>query len=145
MTTFLNWLGLIFLLSVTFVRVTLINQERTLTYECRWSDSSTNETLQSKTVELIPLSYPNHYDGIYSEDLSRLLRGLGKEQVSVEYDIVYDFFQVRGYSIRSVAGRELCPMRTLCSEGTIRTEGGYGGKKGDHSNTDERSIFDFFQ
>ena len=144
MMTILNRLGLTFLLAVTFVRVVLINQERSLTYECQWSDSPESGTLQPKTVELTPISYPNHYDGIYSKDLSEFLRSLGREKVLVEYDVVYDFFQVRGYSIESVAGRELCPMRTSCPAGTIRTNGGYGGTRGNGSNNSKNGVFEFF-
>lgn len=143
--TVLNWLGLIFLLIMTFIRMTLINQEQLFKYECRWSESTGREAYQSKTVELVPLSHPNHYDGIYSKDLSEFLLSLGQEHIIVEYDVVYDFFQVRGYTIRSIAGRELCPMRTSCTEGTIRTEGGYGGMKNSKSGTKQKNMFAYFQ
>ena len=106
----------------------------------RGSNSAENDQI----VELVPLSHPNHYDGIYSKDLSGFLRELGSEQVLVEYDVVYDFFRVRGYSIRSVAGRELCPMRTSCPVGTIKTEGGYGGERGERTRVEEQEVFDFF-
>ena len=143
--TVLNWLGLIVLLMMTFIRVVLINQEQRLRYECRWSEPPGRGAHQPKTVELVPLSHPNHYDGIYSKDLSEFLLSLGQEHITVEYDVVYDFFQVRGYSVGSIAGRELCPMSTSCPEGTIRTEGGYGGIRSSKSGTKQNNMFAYFQ
>ena len=102
-----------------------VDQQEIREYRMTWEikPPPSGKASQSEVV-LSYVDFPGNSISQYSDDLAQHLRGIGKEQVAVVFEVTSDYGKVRGYNAVEIAGLK-----------TWRSEGSGGGSNGDPKNS----------